>query len=209
MEHFKINKVHIVALFAFFAVFNFLGPSYSRGGEDAALSETSTDSRTQEYLIGPEDVLEISVWKNPDLSKQVVVRPDGMISLPLLGDVLAAGRTPGQLQNEIVEKLKEYQQNVVVSVIVQNVLGYNYFILGEVKSPGVYTMKKKTTLLQAIAIAGGFNQFAAENKITIIREKTDGSNAQEKIKIRFKDILKKADSEMNLVLKPGDTIYVP
>lgn len=210
MENLKINRVYIAALVAFLAVINFLDPSYSRGeGDDAALSEIAADSRTQEYLIGPEDVLEISVWRSEDLSKEVVVRPDGIISLPLIGDVPAAGRTPGQLQDEIIEKLKEYQETVVVSVIVQDVLSYNFFILGEIARPGVYDMKKKTTLIQAIALAGGFNQFASKNKIVVIREKADGSNGKKKIKIRFDNVIEEAGSEMNLVLRPGDTIFVP
>lgn len=206
----KSEAIWVNTLLFCLAVFSLLIPADTMGADEkATLSKKVTDSRTLEYLIGPEDILEISVWKNAELSKVVVVRPDGKISLPLIGDVLAAGYTPEQLRNAIVEKLKEYQETVVVSVIVQNVLSYNIFILGEVKKPGVYTMKRKTTLLQAIALSGGFNQFASKNKIMVIRESRDGGAGDEKIKVRFDDIIKKGRSDMNLVLKPGDTIFVP
>ena len=166
-------------------------------------------SQTQEYLIGPEDVLEISVWKNTELSKVVIVRPDGMISLPLTGDIKAGGFTPNQLRNTITERLREYMETAVVSVIVQQVNSFKVFILGEVIRPGTYTLKSKTTLLQAIAIAGGFNQFASRNKIVIIREKIEDSAKTEKINIRFDDIVYSKDEGKNFVLMPSDTIFIP
>jgi len=166
-------------------------------------------SQVHEYLIGPEDVLEISVWKNTELSKVVTVRPDGVISLPLTGDIKAAGFTPNQLRNTITEKLKEYMETAVVSVIVQQVNSFRVFILGEVLKPGVYTLKSKTTLLQAIAIAGGFNQFASRNKIVIIREKIEDSGKTEKINIRFDDIVYSKREDKNFILMPGDTIFIP
>lgn len=162
-----------------------------------------------EYMIGIEDVLEISVWRNAELSKIVAVRPDGMISMPLLGDIRAAGFSPIQLRDEIVQRLKEYQENVVASVIVQEVKSYRIFVLGEVLNPGTYLMMRKTTILQAIALAGGFNQFASKNKIVLVRENLD-SGKPEKLNIRFDDIVSAdAKSDKNLILKPGDTIFVP
>ena len=162
------------------------------------------------YRIGSEDVLDIVVWKNPDMSKTVIVRPDGMISLPLISDIQAAGLTPNQLRDSIVEKLKEYQQTVVVSVIVQGINSYRVFILGEVIRPGIYILKTKTTLLQAIALAGGFNQFASKNKIVVIRERLDDNSPEEKISISFDDIVTaKNKSDKNIILRPGDTIFVP
>jgi len=172
-------------------------------------AESPVPSQTHEYLIGPEDVLEISVWKNAELSKVVIVRPDGMISLPLTGDIKAAGFTPNQLRTTITGKLKEYMETAVVSVIVQQVNSFRVFILGEVVKPGVYTLKSKTTLLQAIAIAGGFNQFASRNKIVIIREKIEDSAKTEKINIRFDDIVYSKDEDKNFVLMPSDTIFIP
>ncbi len=194
----------------FFLVFLWLlQPSGAIAEEKSVSPQNEIVSPILKYLIGPEDVLEISVWKNADLSREVVVRPDGNITIPLIGDVMAAGRTPTQLRDAIVEKLKGYQENAVVSVIVIDVLSYNIFILGEVPAPGVYTLKKRTRLLQAIAMAGGFNQFASKNKILIIREKPGSPENQEKIKVRFSDIISKSKSGVNLILRPGDTIYVP
>lgn len=172
---------------------------------DAAKTASSIPS---DYLIGSEDVLEISVWKNTDLSKVVIVRPDGKISLPLIGDVQATGLTPAQLHDEIVAKLKEYQETATVSVIVQNVNSYKAFIIGEVKTPGIYILKTKTTILQALSMAGGFTQFASKNKIMLIRQRNPGGD--EKIPVRFDDLIN-ADEKVNknLVLRAGDTIFVP
>jgi len=164
--------------------------------------------RSQDYLIGPEDVLEISVWKNPALSKTVKVRPDGKISMPLIGDIKASGLTPNQLRKVIERDLSRYQQTAIASVIVTEVNSYRIFILGEVKSPGAYQMKTRTSVLQAIALAGGFTEFAARNKMKLIRRKKDGSG-DEKMTIRFKDLVYKKDSGKDIILKPGDTIFVP
>lgn len=158
------------------------------------------------YQIGPEDALEISVWKNPELSKTVLVRLDGKISLPLIGDVQAAGLTPQELRDGIVERLKEYQATAVVSVIVQDIRSYKVYMIGEVKTPGTYVLKSKTTLLQAIALAGGFTQYASKNSMTLVRQKEGGG--EEKIKVRFDDLLSDKKDGI-VVLKPGDTVFVP
>lgn len=162
------------------------------------------------YVIGPEDVLDISVWKNADLSRVVTVRPDGRISLPLIGDVTAAGLTPGELRESIIASLKEYQESVVASVIVNEVNSYRIFILGEVARPGTYLMKRRTTVLQAIAIAGGFNQYASRNKMVVVREGSGGASGEQRIAVRFDDLVKAGGKgTKNLILKPGDTIFVP
>lgn len=163
-------------------------------------------AQNPDYVIGIEDVIEISVWKNPDLSKTVMVRPDGMISLPLVGELKAAGLTPAQLRDSLNEVLKEYQETVVTSVIVQEVNSYRIFILGEVMSPGTYTMTRKMSLIQAIAIAGGFNPYASR-KIVLVRE--NGNSIAEKIEISFDDIIDTdARRDKNLILKSGDTVFV-
>lgn len=181
----------------------------------AGAAKTGPDAREQAraaandpaYVIGIEDVIEISVWKNPDVSKTVMVRPDGMISLPLIGDMRAAGQTPAQLRDAINEAMKEYQETVVTSVIVQEVNSYRIFVMGEVLNPGTYTMTRKMTVLQAIALAGGFNPFAS-GKIVLIREGGQNSSP-EKISIRFKDIVDTdARRDRNIILKPGDTVFV-
>lgn len=170
-------------------------------------ANASQETQQADYIIGTQDVLEISVWKNPDLSKLVTVRPDGMISLPLIGDIKASGLTPPQLRDSIVEKLKEYQDTAIASVIVQEVNSYRIFVLGEVMTPGTYLINRKTSVIQAIAMAGGFSQFAAKNKITLVRE--NGTGRSEKIHIRFDDIIGFGKRDHNLILKPGDTIFVP
>jgi polysaccharide export outer membrane protein len=163
---------------------------------------------TSEYYIGPEDVLEIIVWRNTDLSKVVTVRPDGRISLPLLGDIEATGLTPGELTANIVSRLKQFKETPTVSVILQQVNSYGIYVLGEVAKPGRYYLKSKTTLLQAITIAGGFTPIAARNKIVIFRW-GEGKNNEVKLKASYDDIVLKDHSNQNVVLKPGDTIVVP
>lgn len=160
------------------------------------------------YLIGPEDVLDIVVWRNTELSRQVTVRPDGRISLPLIGELGAAGLTPEELREEIVKRLKEYQQSAVVaSVIVQDVNSYKVFVLGQVQVPGGYTLRSRTTVLQALSLAGGFSQFASKNKIVLIRKRPDGLD--DKIQVKFNDLVYDEESRANEYLRPGDTIFVP
>ncbi len=163
---------------------------------------------TPDYLIGPEDVLEITVWRNADLSKLVSVRPDGRISLPLIGDVSAVGKTASQLAEDIANKLKEYKENPQVSIVVKEVNSYAIYVLGEVAKPGKYPLKSKTTLLQAITLASGFTPTAARNKIVVFRFGKDGEG-QIKIKASYDDIVLRDGSNQNIELKPGDQIVVP
>jgi polysaccharide export outer membrane protein len=162
---------------------------------------------TEEYLIGPEDIIEVMVWKNPDLSRIVNVRPDGKISLPLIGDIKAAGNTAFHLQEEIAERLRSYYKDLPpVSVIVQQVNSYAIYILGEVKNPGKYVVKSGTTFLQAIALAGGFNPFAAKNRI-IVRNTDIRDHKETIISVNYKQVL--LGKKDNVLLRPGDTIIIP
>lgn len=163
---------------------------------------------TSDYFIGPEDVLDITVWRNADLSKQVTVRPDGRISLPLIGDISAVGKTAAQLSEDISAKLKEYKENPQVSIVVKEVNSYAIYVLGEVVKPGKYPLKSKTTLLQAITIASGFTATAARNKIVVFRFAKDGAG-QVKIKASYDDIVLRDGSNQNIEMKPGDQIVVP
>ena len=124
---------------------------------------------TDAYTIGAEDILEITVWRNQDLSKTVQVRPDGRFSLPVIRDIVAVGKTPSQLADEITRRLKEYVQNPVVAISVKEVNSYSLFVLGEVVRPGKYPLKSRTTLLQGITMAGGFTPVAARNQVVIFR----------------------------------------
>jgi polysaccharide export outer membrane protein len=163
---------------------------------------------TTDYILGPEDVLEITVWRNVDLSKTVTVRPDGRISLPLIGDVSAVGKTTVQLADEISGKLKEYKENPQVTILVKEVNSYAIYVLGEVAHPGKFPLKSKTTLLQAVTVAGGFTSTAARNKIVVFRFAKD-SAGQIKIKASYDDIVLREGSNQNIELKPGDQIVVP
>lgn len=189
------------------AWFALVAPSFN----GAAASEAGGGAAS-DYVIGPEDVLEISVWKNADLSKTLTVRPDGRISLPLIGDIQASGLTPEELRDNIVNRLNEYQETAIASVIVLSVNSYRIFILGEVKLPGTYLLKAKTTILQAISLAGGFTQFASKNKIVLVRRNNndDGGPEEKRVSINFSDLVYGDEkTDKNLVLKPGDTIFVP
>ena len=163
---------------------------------------------TTDYILGPEDVLEITVWRNTDLSKTVTVRPDGKISLPLIGDVSAVGKTTVQLAEDISVKLKEYKENPQVSILVKEVNSYAIYVLGEVAHPGKFPLKSKTTLLQAVTVAGGFTPTAARNKIVVFRFAKDGAG-QIKLKASYDDIVLRDGSNQNIELKPGDQIVVP
>ena len=165
-------------------------------------------SVTKEYIIGPEDLLEITVWRNQDLSKTVAVRPDGRISMPLIGDVAAVGKTPSQLTEEIASKLKEFKENPSVAIVVKEVNSYAVYVLGEVSKPGKYPLKSKTTLLQGITMAGGFTPMASRNKLVVFRFGENGSG-DERIKASYDDIVLRDGSRQNVELKPGDTVVVP
>jgi polysaccharide export outer membrane protein len=157
------------------------------------------------YIIGPSDTLTVTVWKEPTLSSSLLVRPDGMISLPLLGDVLASGMTPLQLADQIKAKLKKYVQDPNVSVVISQIHSKVIYLLGEVGKKGPIEMTSGMTLLEAISSAGGLTDYANTKKIYILR---DESGTHQKIPVHYKEALK-GNSTLNLVLKPGDTIVVP
>lgn len=158
------------------------------------------------YVIGPEDLLDVSVWKEPDLTRTVPVRPDGKISLPLLNDVQAAGQTPTQLAGHITESLKRYVSDPQVTIIVTAINSQRIYLLGEVTRAGAYPLLPGMTVLQAISSAGGLTQYAHTQKIYVLRE---GGNTQQKLTFNYKDFLKGRNPEQNVALKVGDTIVVP
>ena len=157
------------------------------------------------YVIGASDVLAVSVFKEPTLSSSILVRPDGMISMPLLGDVQASGKTPLQLADEITAKLKKYVQDPNVTVILNQMNSKKVYLMGEIGHTGPIEMTPGMTLLQAIATGGGLNPYANAKKIYILR---DEAGKHDKILVHYREALK-GDSSLNLVLKPGDTIVVP
>ena len=156
------------------------------------------------YAIGPEDVLNVYVWKEETLSRTVPVRVDGKISLPLVNEVQAAGLTPPQLQEIVAEKLKEFIDDPVVSVIVMESNSFKVFVSGEIKTPGVHRLRSETSLLQIISMAGGFTEWANPKKVLVIRRE-DGREVRMIVNYR-----KMVDGKVPaLILKPGDTIIVP
>lgn len=158
------------------------------------------------YVIGAQDVLDINVWKEGELTRTVPVRPDGKISLPLLNDIQAAGLTPSQLTAQITEELKKFVTNPQVTVIVAQINSQRVYILGEAARPGAYPLLPGMTVLQALSSAGGFTMFANMKKIYVLRQK---NGKQEKFPFNYKDVIDGKHAEENIALKAGDQIVVP
>lgn len=156
-----------------------------------------------EYTLGPEDVLAVFVWKEPELSTTVTVRPDGRITLPLAGELEAAGKTPRQLQTEVTERLQQYLERPVVTVSVEAINSRQISVLGEVRRPGRYRIAQRTTVLDAIALGGGFTEFADRGDVVVLR---NGTNGVRRIPVNVKRAL--AAGADPLYLEPGDTVYV-
>jgi len=175
------------------------GPSFLQA------DEPKVPAAALEYRIGSEDVLDISVRNNAELEKVVPVRPDGKISLPLVNDIGAAGLTPMELRDVLTEKFAAYIQNPEVSVVVREIHSLKVSVIGNVKAPGRYELRGAATVLDALALATGFNEFAARRRITILRR--DGATQQ---RLRFDyDAAVKGYGEKNMLVKPGDIIIVP
>ena len=160
-----------------------------------------------QFLLGPGDYIEISVWKDPDLTKTVVVQPDGNISFPLIGDVEAAGHTVGELRRIVTKRLKEYISNPVVSILPVKIESYKIYVIGKVNKPGMFVVLPPVNVMQALSMAGGLNPFAKSDEISILRVSNQGT--QERIRFNYKDITKGRRLEQNINLKSGDVIVVP
>ena len=159
------------------------------------------------FVIGTNDVLAINVWKEPDVSRSVPVRSDGKISLPLAGEVQAAGLTPLKLEQDIASKLQSFISEPEVTVIVQQINSQKFNILGMVSKPGSYSLTNSSTVLDAIAAAGGFRDFAKQKSIYVLRHQPNGSEAR--LPFNYKDVVKGKNSNQNVKLQPSDTIVVP
>ena len=163
------------------------------------------DNTDQPYRIGREDVLDVAVWRDADLSRTLPVRPDGFISLPMVGEVRAEGRTPNELADELREALKAYVQEPRVTVIVREVNSSRVFITGEVANPGAYPLRGRISILQAIALAGGFTDFADRDAIVVLRRAGTEGNY---IPVSYSDLVEQPEKFEPLILRPGDTIIV-
>ena len=183
---------------------NAAAPTASAGQADSAGSARAHDDS---YSIGADDILAINVWKEPDLTRSVPFRSDGKISLPLIGELQAAGVTPKQLEQDISKKLTSYVAEPEVTVIVQEIRSRKFNILGQVAKPGSFPITRTTTVLDAIALAGGFRDFAKQKSIYILRQKPDGT--QQKLPFNYKEVVKGKNVEQNITLEPRDTVVVP
>ena len=158
------------------------------------------------YRLGAEDVLLVSVWKDEQLTREVVVRPDGVFSFPLVGDIRAEDRTVEEIRADLVHRLTKYIPNPNVSVAVMKVLSYKIYVVGRVNKPGEYVIGHYTDVLQALSLAGGLTPFAAENDIKVIRRVR---GQQQVFLFRYGDVRKGQDLEQNILLQRGDSIMVP
>ncbi len=165
------------------------------------------------FVIGPEDVLSVLFWRDQEMSAEVTVRHDGMITLPLIRDVKAAGLTPAQLADRIQEAVREFITDASVTVVVRQLNSRKVFITGEVSKPGAYPLKERTTVLQLIALAGGLTEFAAQKDIMVMRADSGGTirPAGQPVTFRFnyKEVVGRRNLQQNIELKPGDTVVVP
>jgi polysaccharide export outer membrane protein len=181
--------------------------AYSQGGREAlsnkqAQAEVLADS--SQYVIGPEDILYIHVWKEEALSRTVPVRIDGKISLPLIDEIQAAGLTPLQLKENLVKRFREFVDVPNVSVIVMEANSFKVFVSGEVKTPGVVRLRSETSILQIIAMVGGFTEWANQKKIVVIRKE---GGEEKRHTVNYKRIV--AGKDPNFIMKSGDTVIVP
>jgi len=172
--------------------------------QDGTASTSATPDTN--YIIGPQDVLDINVWKEAELTRSVPVRPDGKISLPLLNDVQAGGLTPSQLAEQITTSLKKFITNPQVTVIVAQINSQRVYILGEAARPGAYPLLPGMTVLQALSSSGGFTLFANLKKIYVLRKE---GGKQEKFPFNYKEVVSGKNTEQNIELKAGDQIVVP
>jgi polysaccharide biosynthesis/export protein len=177
----------------------------SAGGGSAPASVSVPHNDT--FVIGNDDVLSINVWKETDLTHSIPVRSDGKISLPLVGELQAAGRTPLQLEGDIADRLKSYITAPQVSVMVQEIKSQNFNILGMVAKPGSYSLTVASTIMDAIATAGGFKDFAKEKAVYVLRQNPGGGESR--IPFNYKDFIRGKSTSQNIRLEPHDTIVVP
>jgi polysaccharide export outer membrane protein len=202
-----MKKLSYVSLLVSLLVFGLAAMGQtSAADESAAKPAPGVVANDATYTIGADDVVAIGVWKEPDFSASLPVRPDGKISLPLLGDLAAAGKTPAQLAESVTASLKKYLESPRVTVTVTAINSRNYFVLGEVSRPGKFPLQGEMNALQAVSAAGGLTPYANTKKMYVLR--TEGGR-QTKLPFNYKAALSGDPSVPNLTIKPGDTIVVP
>jgi len=197
------SRVPVAAMCCFFAA----APLFAQA---TPTTQAQDDARQAvpagaDYVIGVEDLLSVTVWKEPDLTKIVSVRPDGKISFPLVQDLQASGKTPRQLAATLTEALAKYINQPIVTVTVDQINNFKVYMIGEIRSQGELTLKRRTRLLQAIAMAGGLSPYASKN-VVVVR---DEGGREVRTEIDYKKIVSGERPELNIYLKPGDTIIAP
>jgi polysaccharide export outer membrane protein len=175
----------------------------SAGSVAAQVKPAAGSPTSAVYTIGPADVLQIIVWKEPELTRDVTVRFDGMITIPLLGDVPAAGRTPGAVAEALTSGLQRFIQTPRVTVGIAQAMSARFYVVGQVGRSGEFPLSGRTTVLQALALAGGFRDFAKTDDIVLVRQD------QTVVPVNYKRIADGKDTSQNVVLRPGDTLVVP
>jgi polysaccharide export outer membrane protein len=181
-------------------------PPMSHLTEAQAAAATVATPDQDKYLLGPEDALEVSVWKEPDLTKQLVVRPDGKITYSLIGEVQASGRTVKQLQDEILKRLEKFVTDAHVTVILLKVQNYKIYVTGKVNKPGEFVIGKPVNVMQAISMAGGLTPFASPGSIMVLRTE---AGKEMVYPFNYKEVAKGQFLEQNRTLLPGDVVVVP
>jgi len=169
-------------------------------------TQTEVAADSDQYIIGAEDVLYIHVWKEEALSKTISVRIDGKISLPLVDEIQAAGLTPLQLREVLIQRFNEFVDAPNVSVMVMEANSFKVFITGQIKNPGVFRLRNETTILQLISMAGGFTEWANPKEIVVIRK---GKGSERRMSVNYNKIISGKDLNSNIILKSGDTIIIP
>ena len=168
---------------------------------------SAQEAPDEPYYVQAGDILEVSVWKEEDLQKEVLVRPDGRISFPLIGDINVAGRTIDQLRLEITDRLVKFIPDLTVTVTIQSINGNRIYVIGKVNSPGSFVVNPRVDVMQALSLAGGTTAFAALDDIIILRRESDGS--QRAISFKYKDVARGRSLDQNVILHSGDIVVVP
>ena len=181
-------------------------PALAAAQTNQPSAQVTAAASSPEYVIGPEDELEINFWRETDLSAAVVVRPDGKISLPLLSELEAAGLTPAQLLDRILERARRYIENPSVTVVVRAIKSRKVFVTGGVTNPGAYPLTSPTTVLQLLAMSGGLSEWAKGDRIVVVR--TSGGR-QIALQFNYEDVGRRRNLAQNILLEPGDTVIVP
>ncbi len=180
-------------------------PAFRKGEAPVAIANPSPAAG--DYIIGADDVLAVNVWKENEISREVPVRPDGKVSLPLIGDLQASGLTSAQLQHSIRAMLAAYLVNPIVTIMVVEARSHRFNVVGEVEHPGSFVLGQPTTVLDALAMAGGFRDFAKTGSIYVLRQHADGSH--ERTPFNYKQVISGRSLQQNVQLQPGDTVVVP